>query len=75
MDSKTETNMEFAQDSRPNMNCYGSPVTLRTQDELAGVQANLSDSVAQPIADQIVSIVGMRTQCTLVERDPLIKTK
>ena len=57
MDSETETNMEFAQDSRPNMNCYGSPVTSRTQDELAGVQANLSDSVAQPIADRIVSIV------------------
>ena len=57
MYSETETNMEFAQDSRPNMNCYGSPVTSRTQDELAGVQANLSDSVAQPIADRIVSIV------------------
>ena len=57
MDSETETNMDFAQDSRPNMNCYGSPVTSCTQDELGGVQANLSNSVAQPIPDRIVIIV------------------
>ena len=57
MDSKTETNTEFAQDSRPNMKCYGSPVTSHTQDELAGVQANLSNSIEQPIVDWIVSIV------------------
>ena len=57
MDSETETNMDFAQDSRPNMNCYGFPVTSRMQDELAGVQENLGDSIAQPIPDRIVIIV------------------
>ena len=50
--------MDFAQDSRPNMNCYGSPVTSRTLDELAGVQANLNNSVAQAIPGRIMSIVG-----------------
>ena len=49
--------MDFAQDSRLNINCYGSPETSRTQDELAGVQANLRDYVAQPIPDRIVSMV------------------
>ena len=33
------------------------PITSRMQDELAGVQENLGDSIAQPIPDWIVIIV------------------
>ena len=33
------------------------PITSRMQDELAGVQENLGDSIAQPIPDRIVIIV------------------